>query len=312
MKKFWLNLWTGFCKWTQRFLDGFHDWRKKLVTGITFLSFRLFALEVTWKQIYEEKYESKDAITSLEIPDSANIASVFTEVKSLLKDAEARRAGVTDKCKTLLTLSSLFLTLAGFLIPRTFFESRWVWALFTLSALAFLNVIMLLLVFFGVRAETHVQIEQGEVKLKDEEFQRALTNSYLRTRADLEQRTDYLADVYKVARFFFLSAFSLLVATIVINSFFASSGAQAKAVAKELKTDADFLRSAHGSRGMPGPQGPPGVQGVQGVAGPQGVQGPPGQPGPKGDPGPKGERGDPGPKGDKGDPGPRGDPGPKS
>lgn len=312
MKRRYLEAYAKFCRRVQLGLDWFHDFRKWLVTCITFLSFRLFGFEVRWKQIYEEKYNRTDNIRDLDVPQDENLKGVLDEVRIMLKDAEARRAAITDKCKTLLTLSSLFLTLAGFLIPKTFFESKWVWLFFTLAALAFLNVVMLLVVFFGVRPETHVQVNEKDAALNEAGMQKALIKSYLVTRADLEQRTDYLADVYKVARFFFLSAFSLLIVTIVVNSFLTDASSRARAVAKELKTDTDFLRSVRGSRGLPGPQGPPGVQGVQGVAGPQGVQGPPGQQGQKGDPGAKGDRGGPGPKGDKGDPGPKGDPATKS
>ena len=224
----------------------------------------------------------------------------------MLEGTEARRAAITEKCKTLLTLSSLFLTLVGFLLSRTYFDSKWVWLFFTLAALAFLNVVTLLVVFFGVRAETHVQLNQKDANLDEQGLQRALIKSYLITMSDIDQRTNFLADVYKVARFFFLFAFTLLVMTIVVNLHFADASSRAKAVARELKTDANFLLSVKGSSGVPGQRGDKGDTGEKGARGDKGERGE------KGEPGIKGERGEAGQKGEKGDPGPKGDPGIKS
>jgi hypothetical protein len=69
-----------------------------------------------------------------------------------------------------------------------------------------------------------------------------------------------------------------------VNSLLTSPDAQAKAIAKELRADTNFVQSIRGEKGDAGPKGDPGRSG------------------PKGDPGPKGDRGDPGPKGDKGAP----------
>jgi hypothetical protein len=269
---------------TQKALDWLHFFRKKVVTSITYLSFRLYATEVTWDEVNGEMFKDALKYEALTLSSSDNLDVLLVEARNSLKDAEARRSGITDKCKTLLTLSSVFLALAGFLLPKSLANSTWVALPFFLSALAFLNVIMLLVVFFGVRIIMTVHINQKEAALPPDELKKQLVNSNFQCQRELDNRTDYLVEVYKVARFFFLSAFTLLVVTVGVNSLLTSPDAQAKAIAKELRADTNFVQSIRGEKGDAGPKGDPGRSG------------------PKGDPGPKGDRGDPGPKGDKGAP----------
>jgi hypothetical protein len=271
-------------KHAQKGLDGFHGLRKKIVTTITYLSFRFYATEVTWDEVFNETFKDAREYKELTLSMEENLDILLGEARTGLAAAETRRSGITDKCKTLLTLSSVFLALAGFLLPKSLSNSTWVALPFFLSALAFLNVIMLLVVFFGVRVIMTVHIDQKEATLPEKDLKKKLINSHLQCQTELDNRTDYLVEVYKVARFFFLSAFSLLVLTVGLNSLLISPDAQAKAIAKELRTDTNFVQSIRGEKGDPGP---PGAQGSRG---------------PKGDPGSKGERGDPGPKGDKGGP----------
>jgi hypothetical protein len=289
-------------EYTQKGLDGFHALRKKIVATITHLSFRLYATEVTWDEVYNQVFKDAREHKGLDLSTEENLDVLLEEARSGLKAAEARLGGVTDKCKTLLTLSSVFLALAGFLLPKSFSNSTWVALPFFLAGFAFLNVIMLLVVFFDVRVIMTVHIEQEEAVLPKADLKKRLINSHFQCRTELDNRTDYLVEVYKVARFFFLSAFTLLVITVGMNSLLTSPDAQAKAVAKELRSDTNFVQIVRGEKGDPGPKGEPGVPG------PKGDLGAKGDPGLKGDRGQKGEQGDRGPRGD---PGPRGEPGPK-
>ncbi len=275
-------------KYAQKALDAFHGFRKKLVATITWVSFRLYATEVSLDEVHEEKFKHSHEYKNLTLSADASLDVLLEEARNGLKAAEARRSGITDKFKTLLTLSSVFLAIAGLLKSTS--NSLWVTIPFVVSGLAFLNVIMLMVVFFGVRSIMAIKIEQHEAALPENELKKRLINSHFQCQTELDNRTDYLVEVYKVARFFFLFAFTVLVFTVGIGALVTQPDAQAKAVAKELRSDTNFLQSVRGDKGDRGPKGDTG------------------QPGAKGDPGPKGDRGDPGPRGDSG---PRGGQGPK-
>jgi len=146
-------------------------------------------------------------------------------------------------------------------------------------------VIMLMVVFFGVRSIMAIHIDQKEAALPRNDLKKQLINSHFQCQTELDNRTDYLVEVYKVARFYFLLAFTVLVLTVGVSSLLTPRDAQAKAVAKELRGDNTFLQSVRGDKGERGEKGESGVRGDPGA---------PGGPGPKGDRGPKG---DPGPKG---------------
>ena len=269
--------------YAQKGLDGFHGFRKKLVATITWLSFRLYATEVTWDEVFDEQLKDAQEYKNLALSTEENLDVLLEEARNGLKAAEARRSGITDKFKTLLTLSSVFLAIAGLLKSTS--NSIWVSIPFVLSGLAFLNVIMLMVVFFGVRSIMAIHIDQKEAALPRNDLKKQLINSHFQCQTELDNRTDYLVEVYKVARFYFLLAFTVLVLTVGVSSLLTPRDAQAKAVAKELRGDNTFLQSVRGDKGERGEKGESGVRGDPGA---------PGGPGPKGDRGPKG---DPGPKG---------------
>jgi hypothetical membrane protein len=196
------------------------------------------------------------------------------EAKNSLQNAQERRDGVTDKCKTLLTLSSLLLTLIGILLLKTNFEMTWLRWLFLVPALAMLNAVVLLAVFFGIQTQMVIEISQSEIDLSGENLKKCLINLYFQCQTDLNNRTDYLVEIYKVSRFFFLSAFTTIVFLSLSSFFFVSPETTAKAVANQLETDTNFIQMVRGERGEPWL---------------------------KGDIGEPGERGQPGSKGDKGD-----------
>jgi hypothetical protein len=84
-----------------------------------------------------------------------------------------------------------------------------------------------------------------------------------------------LVEVHKAARFFFLSAFTIIVGVFAIGFFSRSPDEETKAVAQQLRSDPSFVAQIRGDRGEAGPKGDSGQ---------------------KGDTGPKGERGEKGEK----------------
>jgi len=271
----------------QKILDKFYWLRKYFVTAITYLSIRLFGIEATWQQVWQESFDSFKH-TNLDLSRAGDLSLIHAEAKECLKNSEARLAAITDKCKNLITLSSLLLTLVATLLTKGSTDSVLIRVLFFASGLAFFNAVVLLMVFFGVRAITTIDIEQNEANLPSDDFKKCLINIYFKCRTDLDNRTDYLVEVYKVARFFFLSAFTLLVLLFSLNLFLLSSHNLEKAVARELQTNTNFLQSIRGEKGDPG---------AKGDAGPKGDRGDKGDRGEKGDSGVVGVRGDVGDKG---------------
>jgi hypothetical protein len=89
----------------------------------------------------------------------------------------------------------------------------------------------------------------------------------------MDNRTDYLVEVYKAARFFFMSAFTVLVAVFCISFFVQSSDSQAKAVDSEFRSDRKFIQLIHGAKGERGDKGERGEKGEKGDRGTKGDKG---------------------------------------
>lgn len=305
--------WLRALTW-RKVIDGFYWGRKYIVTAIIYAAFLMFGTEITWKELFDEKFgEFKH--TNRTFTDTSDLELLLQEAKDSLKTAEARRDGIWDKCKTLLGLSSLLLTIISVLFPKISFDSGKTKLLFAIAALPLLIAVVLFAVLLGVRTGMRVEIEQADAQRNSNDLKKTLINNYLQCGTNLENQNNYTLEVYKVARFFFLSSTTLLVAILFVNLICASVNQQAIAVAKELKTDTNFLRTIQGDRGVRGDKGDVGPPGQKGDPGPQGVPGAPGPKGDRGEPGPKGDRGEPGLRGDRGPagpPGPKGDPGSKS
>jgi hypothetical protein len=288
-----LACWCRFRKkpWSFRnILDLFYWLRKVVITAITYSSLYLFGSEAKWNDLLDEQFSSFQH-TKRVLTKNSDLNFLLEQAKDHLKNAEERRSDTMDKCKTLLILSSLLMTLVGVLFPKTPFSSIWMRILFFAAALALLNAVVLVVVIFGVRADMRLEMEPKDVKLSTDELKKRLINDYFQCRTDRDNRNDYLVEVYKAARFFFLFALTLLALTFSFNIFLISPNAQELAVANELRADTNFVQTVRGSKGDPGPKGDLG------------------RPGPKGDRGEKGETGDRGPKGDRGE---KGDPAAKS
>jgi hypothetical protein len=256
----------------QQILDGFFWMRKYLVTAITYLSLRLFGSEITWSQLLNGNFDSKKH-TDLNLDQAGDLSLILVEAKTCLKSSEARLLAITDKCKNLLALSSLLFTLVTVLLTKSPADSIWIRVLFLISALAFFDAVILLMVFFDVGVGMSIDITQCEISLPSDDFKKCLINLCFKCRTDLDNRTDYLVEIYKVARFFFLSAFTVLVLLFSINLFLFNSKDSAKAIALELRGDTNYLQSVRGEKGNPGIKGDPGSKGELGPKGDRGEKG---------------------------------------
>lgn len=157
----------------QRLLDKFWLLRKAIVTTIAFLSLRVYSIEIGWAELWKGKYSSSQH-TNRNFDKVGDLDLLLNESKEVFKAAEARRVTVTDKCKTILTLSSFLLALMGVLLPKNFdFGPLWMRIGFFVSALALLNVVVLLAVFVDVRNEMQIAIDQADISLSSDDLKKA-------------------------------------------------------------------------------------------------------------------------------------------
>jgi len=261
----------------QKGLDEFHYARKALITGVAYLSLRLYGSEVKLKALWDGTFTGSKH-TNRNLDNAEGLDLLLDEAREIFGRAEARRVLVIDKCKMLLTLSSILLAAIGLLLPKTFaFSFPWMRICFFVAALAFVDVVVLLVFFIGVGTETRPWLHQEDVVLAEYDLKKSLINLYLQCETAAENRTDYLVEVYKAARFYFLSAFTLIALLFSINFFTQSPDDEMKATLQRLRGNQTFIDSIRGEKGDKGDKGA------------------------KGDRGDKGEKGDTGPKGEKGD-----------
>lgn len=259
---------TGYIQWC---LDWFHDARSGFVNRLAYCSMRVFGYEdISLADIESGAYDGpKHKDRGLE--NAHETALLLSSAKECHRDAEARRTAITDKCKTLLTMSSILLGLIGLLLPKAFaFDALWMRAVCFVAILGLLNVVVLLLTFFAVGRDARMTLDQSEVDLEPKDFEKNRINLYLQCQVALDNRTDYLVDLYKVSRFFFLASFALVVILFSISFLSNSARSEANEIVRQLRSDPKLIELL---RGPMGEQGEDGKKGDQGIQGPQGRNG---------------------------------------
>ena len=257
----------------QKVLDAFYYTRRWVVTSVVYLSLRLYGSEVLFDSLWSRTFDSAKH-TDLNLDAAKDLDTLHSEAQESLKRAEARRAVIIDKCKVLFTLSSLLLAAIGLLMPKAFsFSHCWMRILFFLATLAFVNVVVLLVFFFGVGNEMKVALHQDQVGLEGKDLKKSLLNLYLKCATAAENRTDFLVELYKVAQFFFLSAFTIIALLFAVNFFTQSPDEEMKDVLKRLRGNQAFIDSIRGDKGDSGAKGDKGDRGPQGERGAKGDKG---------------------------------------
>jgi hypothetical protein len=270
------------------------DWLFKARTFamdcITFASVRLFGIECTFRDVRKRAYV-EDQYHYLHLEDCKDPDTLLSSAKERYKDAIDRRAFITDKAKTLVTLGSALLAILGAFLPKVAgFDSWFVSVLFYGGVLLVLNALIVMWMYYDIKEETYVQFEQNEVGLDKDNLKKSLINSYLRCQFDTKNTTDFLADLYKTARFYFLFGFVVIFFIFSLNYFTKPPSNEAEKVIQQLRGDPKLIDLLRGPKGEKGDQGERGLQGEKGEKGERGPQGA------KGERGPQGERGEPAPK----------------
>ena len=246
--------------WAQKVqfnLDQFYYFRKFVLDCIAFVSIRVFGIECTFADVKRGRYGHADH-QDRHLENAKDLDALLATAKDCFKSASDRRNLVTDKCKTLLTMSSFILAISGLFLPKSFdFDPWWMRALFFVAGLFLLNAVTMLLIYFGVGAETTICLDQSDVSLEKDNLKKSLINLYLRCQVDADNRTDYLLDIYKVARFFSLFAFSIILLLLSVNYFSHSSSTEAEKVIQQLRGDPKFIDLLRGPKGEKGDKGDP-------------------------------------------------------
>ena len=240
----------------QTLLDYFHDGRKCLVDCIAYLSIRFFGIENRTFLEVQKQISNKQRYKELELDDTSDVDTLLTLARESYKAAQDRRTVVTDKCKTMQTLSAFLLTIIGVLLPKAFdFEWTWMRIVFYVAALLLMNAVTLLLVYLAVGAETVIKLDQEKARMAGAVLKRGLINTYGRCTVATDNRTDYLVDIYKVSRFYFMFAFTLVVVLFSISYFRHTSATDADKIIQQLRGDPQLIALLKGPQGIGGPKG---------------------------------------------------------
>lgn len=228
---------------------------------VTLVFIRLYGIEdCTLKNVREGRYES-EIYKPYDLNNAIALDDILAESKVALKTAADRRTTITDKCKTLLTLDSLLLAIVGALLPKSFeFNSRWMRVACFCAIIFLLGTIVLLLVYFAIGREQLVSIEQGDINLDAINFKKSLINGYRSCFISTNSRTDYLVDIYRVARSFFILAFIIIIFLFGISYFF-SAPDDAERLSKELRANPNLIELLRGPKGDTGNKGDKGDKG---------------------------------------------------
>jgi hypothetical protein len=278
-------------------IDAFWGFFRRLLDRITFLSMRIYGFDrCTFPNIVAGAY-GHAVHSNLNLDQAKDLDQILDQAKAIFTAQTDRRAAVTEKCKTLLTLASALIAIIGLFLPKSFdFDALWMRITFFIAVLFLLNTVFLLLVYFGVGKEQVMTLDQADVALESDDLKKSLVNQHLQNSVVAENRTDYLVDVYKVARASFLTAFCIIVGLFSVNFLTRTPAGDANRIIRELRSDPALLRLLQGPKGD---RGDAGAKGEKGDLGGKGERGETGPPGPKGDTGPKGPKGDVGPRGER-------------
>ena len=135
------------------------------------------------------------------------------------------------------------------------FNSEWMRGIGVLAVLMLFNAIVMLLMFFDVGKGMVVSVDQSDVELDPVDLQKSLLNRRLQCHADLENRTDYLVELYSAARFSFLSALTIVAGLVLISQINQSPKDDAERIAREIRADSGLIDLLRGPRGDKGEQG---------------------------------------------------------
>ena len=256
---------------------------------------RAFLIRCTREEVRQRRYvhegqEQPPGILSLRGSDE-----LLDLAKDIYGQTEKRKATIDDKCKTVMTVSSISLPLISAILPRLPSPALGVIPLFFVFLAAFLVLVQL-----NVGSSSYPVLDAGLAGLETEPQKKRLIASYLASARFNDRCTDFNVDVFRAARRSLLLGLFSLVAVAASGGLLGNaSQSDEDRLIQRLRSEPDLIELLRGPKGVPGEVGPAGTRGDRGEAGPRGLRGKRGEAGPSG---PKGEAGPPGagqPRGDR-------------
>jgi len=250
----------------QRAVDGFFNARKFILDRLTYAAIRLYGIECTLAEVEARAYRT-GLQPVLNLDDAKDLDGLLAAAKDRHKEAIDRRGFVSDKAKTLITLNSALLALLAAFLPKvTDFDSLWASLVFFGGVLLLLKALLVMWVYFDIKSETVMVLGQEDVGLDKDNLKKSLINSYLCCQYATDNVTDYLADLYKTARFLFLTGFMLVFVIFSTNYFTRSPTTDAEKVIQQLRADPKLIELLRGPKGEQGDRGERGESGAKGEA----------------------------------------------
>lgn len=255
----------------------------RVVTWLEWRLLRLFFIDCSLEEVRERRYIAAPngaAVVPgmMDVEDSDDFLGLAKEV---FDQSEKRKATIDDKCKTVLTISSISMAIITSLLPRLPLPYLGIIPLLFIFASAFL-----VLVHLNVSRFRYPKLDAEYARLDASTRKKRRIIDYLKDACWNESVIDFHVDVYRASNRALRLGLLILLLLAVVGSIFGSI-MEERAI-QVLRADPKMVRL---------------LQGPQGETGPQGPKGETGPPGPKGDPGPSGPSGYSGPSGAKGDPG---------
>lgn len=255
----------------QRALHGFYVVRQFAFDLLTFVAIRLYGIEnCTLADVKARRYPT-DTHPPLNLDHAKDLDGLLAAAKERQKESLDRRAFVSDKAKTLITLNSALLALLAAFLPKvTDFGSPWASLMLYGGVVLLLTALLVMWVYFDIKNETVMELRQEEVGLEKDDLKKSLINAHLQCQRATDRVTDYLADLYKTARFLFLAGFLLVFVIFSVNYFARPPASDAEGVVEQLRADPkliELLRGPRGEQGERGERGEPGVKGDKGDKG---------------------------------------------
>jgi hypothetical protein len=224
----------------QYVLDPFYYARTWLTNAVVWSAIRLTAYEIPFEVIKKKTKPNNRQHQDLNLDTAQDLDGLSKHAEAQLKEATARRALVTDKCKTLFTFNTALLALIAVFQGKIIDLTSWEIALFYIAVVAFVVALLVLWTYFDVSGEMVISMDQGLVGLDKANVQKSLINSNLNCATEMDNRTDYLVDLYRTSRFYLMVGFVLLF-VVFSHSYFARAGvSDTDKVFNKLREDPKF------------------------------------------------------------------------
>lgn len=246
---------------------------------------RVFFIDCTSEEVRQRRYshdvqEPLPGLLTLQGSDE-----LLDLAKGIYGQTEKRKATIDDKCKTIMTVSSISLPLISAILPQLPSPALGVVPLLFVFLAAFLVLVQL-----NVGSSSYPSLDTNLAGLEPEPQKKSLIASYLVSARFNDCCTDFNVDVFRAARrSLILGLFSLVAIAGFGGLLGMSSQSDEARLVQRLRSEPDLIELLRGPRGEVGKTGLPGPKGNRGETGPLGPRGARGEPGP---PGPKGEMGE--------------------